>query len=272
MGKDNLVYHYCSLDTFKKIIENHTLRFSDITKSNDTEELFFITNLYHKYYNLKNNLNETFNASKFFLEQSNLILKTYAFCLTYNIDDLSQWRGYAQNGGFAIGFDKEELKEYTNKIEFLNMSDSEEFAKGLKDIKYLNIENVTFSELHEIFKDMHNYNYFKFLLKNSPNYKNDGFIFEKEIRMYFQFFIENEVKGVSSVLFNGHKIEGNDNYYDVPFSFSMIKDIIIGPKVDCLDSDFANKTIVYNYLKSNDKKNELILDENDICNTKLTYR
>ena len=34
----DVVYHYCSVDTFFQIITNHTLRLSDIEKSNDFME------------------------------------------------------------------------------------------------------------------------------------------------------------------------------------------------------------------------------------------
>ena len=34
-----LVYHYCSMETFKSIIENKTLRLTDITKSYDSAEV-----------------------------------------------------------------------------------------------------------------------------------------------------------------------------------------------------------------------------------------
>lgn len=33
------IYHYCSLDVFKKIILGSSLRLTDITKSNDSMEL-----------------------------------------------------------------------------------------------------------------------------------------------------------------------------------------------------------------------------------------
>lgn len=36
---ENLLYHYCSLDTFLSIVQNRTIRLSDITKSNDAKEL-----------------------------------------------------------------------------------------------------------------------------------------------------------------------------------------------------------------------------------------
>ncbi len=32
---DNLIYHYCSVETFLNIVRNHTLRLSDLCKSTD---------------------------------------------------------------------------------------------------------------------------------------------------------------------------------------------------------------------------------------------
>lgn len=40
-----MVYHYCNLDTFLKIIQNKSLRLSDIGKSNDYTELIYIQNI-----------------------------------------------------------------------------------------------------------------------------------------------------------------------------------------------------------------------------------
>lgn len=38
-----IVYHYCSLDVFTKIISGKSIRLSDITKSNDSMEILWIT-------------------------------------------------------------------------------------------------------------------------------------------------------------------------------------------------------------------------------------
>jgi len=43
-----VIYHYCSLETFKAIIEDKTLRLSDITRSNDSEETRYIVNIIKK--------------------------------------------------------------------------------------------------------------------------------------------------------------------------------------------------------------------------------
>ena len=38
-----VVYHYCSTDVFTKIISDKGIRLSDITKSNDSMEILWIT-------------------------------------------------------------------------------------------------------------------------------------------------------------------------------------------------------------------------------------
>ena len=48
------VYHYCSIETFLKIIQGRMLRLSDIQKSNDYAERIYMENIIHKGY-LKEN-------------------------------------------------------------------------------------------------------------------------------------------------------------------------------------------------------------------------
>ncbi len=38
-----IVYHYCSTDVFSKIISGKAIRLSDITKSNDSMEILWVT-------------------------------------------------------------------------------------------------------------------------------------------------------------------------------------------------------------------------------------
>ena len=37
--ENNIVYHYCTVETFLNIIRNHTLRLSDLCSSNDKAEM-----------------------------------------------------------------------------------------------------------------------------------------------------------------------------------------------------------------------------------------
>ena len=122
------LYHYCSLQTFKSIIENKSIWLSDIRKSNDSKELEWIKGK-SEYYLLKtwvDYLNSMDNEQRFQKVSSDdfkrvdelkeLIsnfndIKTWAFCLSEKKDDLSQWRGYADDGtGISIGFNGKYFK------------------------------------------------------------------------------------------------------------------------------------------------------------------
>ncbi len=110
----DVVYHYCSVETFFQIITNHTLRLSDIEKSNDFMEKKWAIRqcLGH----IKKNLN---NPSYPCCKQPELAarllaaleqqLQEYntmilAACFSSKRDLLSQWRGYGENGdGVCIG-------------------------------------------------------------------------------------------------------------------------------------------------------------------------
>lgn len=100
----DVVYHYCSVDTFFQIITNHTLRLSDIEKSNDFMEKKWAIRQCLEH--IKNNLtNPAYPCSKQpelaaallagmeqqFQRYNTMIL---AACFSSERDLLSQWRGY----------------------------------------------------------------------------------------------------------------------------------------------------------------------------------
>ncbi|MDY4442700.1 MAG: hypothetical protein SPE35_00925, partial [Butyricicoccus sp.] len=104
----SVVYHYCSVDTFFQIITNHTIRLSDIEKSNDFMEKKWAIQqcLQH----IRNNLhNPEYPCSRQpglasrllremeqqFQQYNTMIL---AACFSSERDLLSQWRGYADDG------------------------------------------------------------------------------------------------------------------------------------------------------------------------------
>ena len=125
---EELVYHYCSGSTFQNIIQKKTLRFSDITKSNDSAEMRWITthleHVFREYFKMANERDAFKEACKKidfekyyhkFLEEyftkalcgKEKFFWFYASCLSHEGDLLSQWRGYADDGrGFSIGFDQ----------------------------------------------------------------------------------------------------------------------------------------------------------------------
>lgn len=134
--RPELVYHYCSLESFYLIIRNKTLRLSDITKSNDSMELMLpkddivyiledayenVETQYLKKFmtveefrkHVKDNMNNYFND-----KLRNSIFFVMCFSGTQSGDLLSQWRGYADDGrGVAIGFDVDTLREIISDSE-----------------------------------------------------------------------------------------------------------------------------------------------------------
>lgn len=122
------VYHYCSIDVFMKIISGKAIRLSDITKSNDSMEILWITKyikeifddefqreIQKTQYFEKGYPKETFMelvdhySDEFFKED----IRLYSYlvcCFSEKGDLLSQWRGYADDAnGISIGFDGDVL-------------------------------------------------------------------------------------------------------------------------------------------------------------------
>lgn len=152
-NKKNIIYHYCSFETFMSILSNKKIWLSDIFKMNDWSEENYLEYLLLKYLKgIKDNLigdkkyirylenqdkNNFFNLNKktkeydelfyrinlFLIKNRLLKLKSTSFCryiccFSKKGDLLSQWRAYANDGrGFAIGFDVDILKELLKDTE-----------------------------------------------------------------------------------------------------------------------------------------------------------
>ncbi len=128
--KSNIVYHYCSVETFRKIITNKELWLTNVTKSNDSKELQLVfeklTSELEQRTNIHNNTREDFVPLSMFAE----FLKGFkeieqlfhVFCFSKDSDSLSQWSMYADNAtGIAIGFNStyfSNLKKINNDIDF----------------------------------------------------------------------------------------------------------------------------------------------------------
>lgn len=222
------IYHYCSLDTFLSILQNNTIRFSDIIKSNDTLETKALVELIKKatkslcekddFDNFAsimegvNNSRVAFNHYIDILFQKVLEyrdLTTYVFCFSEDNDLLSQWYEYADNGqGVAIGFNLDTLNEICtysskfiklNKVTYINRitkslrKQIEDYATDFySDIERLIVNNM----LDTIFKEDIFFWLSKVrtqcLMSDSVFFKNYKFSAEKEWRM--SIFDESMVK------------------------------------------------------------------------------
>lgn len=205
----NILYYYCSMDTFVNIINNRTIWLPDVTKSNDSLEMAWYQGrcnvlLEEKWAkHLKNVGAETILPSedkkyKALLLKSKKILTdcpiyVWACCFSERIDNLSQWRGYADDGrGVCIGFNKEMLiKHFPKDADTLN---NQIVYMGLNKIKYNktvlendlksvidNRANTSEETTKSILYDM------SIIVENAPNlamlYKQSSFMHEREWRI-----------------------------------------------------------------------------------------
>lgn len=126
---DQIVYHYCSLEVFKSIIENECLWLCDVQKSNDSQERIYFEKIMLEQIELciesaleKHYLDiaQIFQSIKdAILSPSSLRKPIYSCSFSYNGDQLGQWRGYADDGrGVAIGFDATAFQKYLPEENF----------------------------------------------------------------------------------------------------------------------------------------------------------
>ena len=266
----SLLYHYCSLDAFCQITRKSTIRFSDITRSNDSDEIKFMFDIYVRY--LENRFRDVRLPERDKLNEEIKktldSIKIYCFCLSRSEDDLSQWRGYAPSGGVSIGFDFEMLKEYARsisvpdeqvrleKVEYMDKDDSS------GNFSYFDRDGYDHSSPGDNIAE---------ILKISPQFKNIGFQAENEYRMYFPKKLPpvGEMP-LPSVYVGGkeypidYKLSENGSmksFYEIPFPFGMVKRIWIGPKLSQSVENVSE--FVRRYHPSSDA---------EILRTELTYR
>lgn len=105
---EEVLYHYCSAETFLAICTGKKLRFSDINSMNDTQEMRWGYRIWEAAATELCN-----DVGIEFLDDIDAIIRSasarglgLACCFSKAGDVLSQWRAYADNGqGYAIGFD-----------------------------------------------------------------------------------------------------------------------------------------------------------------------
>ena len=114
--RPDVIYHYCSMESFIKIIENKELWLSSSTQTNDIAECRWLFSLVVRY------VQENFSNSPEDIQFANSMLDmialnsspSYIACFSQDMDRLSQWRCYADEGkGVAIGF---KLSSFENTL------------------------------------------------------------------------------------------------------------------------------------------------------------
>lgn len=177
------IYHYCSVDTFYKIICNKCIRLSDLNKTNDYMEKRWVSKVLVKAledefstYGITINLKEDYWYSENILnhlqflesDMESLVYTTsptLITCFSDNSDKLSQWRAYGDDGyGVSIGFKSKILKDikntkmnvYLKKVIYKEANQILEL-RGLIRSTILYIRNMFKSDIVKISEDFNEY-------------------------------------------------------------------------------------------------------------------
>lgn len=266
---DQILYHYCGLDAFLSIIKNSTLWLSDIRKSNDYLECVYCRDkINEKIRGFLEGDKEALEAWDFgYNINSDLSMDmiSYVACFSENKDQLSQWRGYADNGaGIAVGFSREsfaDLKEAApSHISFRKVIyDEKEQEKFIERIARESIKAMETKPVAQVAAEL-NQNY----RLQFPVLKNASFEEEAEWRIIFNDSFSKRKRHVGkNILFSGIRYTVREkrlvSYIEMDFSklkYNAIKEIWIGPKAEVEIQDILHLLDVYGYYDDVENYNE----------------
>lgn len=248
------LYHYCSIETLLKIIQNKTIRISDVRKMNDYAERRWIyqefISCFHSDSFLQQINDEKKEEVKLALEHITSFWESYllpggsypeyVFCLSGKGDVLSHWRGYGDDGyGVAIGFRKETLEKLLSdehpcfritKIDYDGQQQIQTVSKRI--IEDINHDRLAGEPLSQFFISQ--------MRCDSVTMKNPAFSEENEWRLIFSpnecsspenAFSQNQFY-ISKLLYRPHKNKFV-GYRDINFNYyckEIFDEIYLGPK------------------------------------------
>lgn len=269
MEDKKIVYHYCSVDVFTQIISDKKIRLSDITKSNDSMEILWITKyikeIFDEEFNKETSNTRYFNEgyqkdafselvehySNEFFKAEQRIYSYMVCCFSEEGDLLSQWRGYSDDAsGFSIGFDANALATFGNPLaEDSISSDIFDFNKVIYDVSKQKarirecakqliselkpLSKVTSGDIKQQSMKAFNQCFFK-LFKWSIFMKNPFFKEEKEWRICYCTDLRSNYKS-SNIKMEDELSLSNIAYY------SRNNDVV--PYIDLFFDDLPNSII-----------------------------
>lgn len=230
-NEPEIVYHYCSLESFLAIIENSTIRLTNIVKSNDKDEVRYCFDIFERV--LRKSCkdfafkvdNEKLKEFLLGINFSDLVSRAvlnesllyYVACFSEKSDLLSQWRGYANDGkGVAIGFYS---KAFMNAQDLKNLK----FSKINYDIK--STESLLYNSI---------INKLLFIYHNNPNV-NDLTFYEAKINDFINTMVYN------AVFFKNPAFQEECEWRFVFYPFGNIRNLLINHKY----GDMASNQLFY---------------------------
>ncbi len=113
-----LLYHYTTVAGLDGILRSRELWATDLRFLNDSEEYLYTVNLVLAEVERQResstdplDIAELDALGHMVRGEEEVIPSVFVFSMSANGDQLSQWRGYGKGGGFALGFNAEQLQE-----------------------------------------------------------------------------------------------------------------------------------------------------------------
>lgn len=107
------LWHYCSNEAFAGIIQNRSLRLSDLTLSNDSMEGRWIGEILNESIAAHPQVSHIEGEGEQWLSVFKQLEKAIGFCMTQNDEEsvLGQWYAYGDSGhGVSIGFNESQIE------------------------------------------------------------------------------------------------------------------------------------------------------------------
>ncbi len=129
-----VLYHYCSTNSFKAIVETHVVWLSSLSLSNDSMEGKLVASVV-SYLAERDGLDHVSTKQlQDMITPFEQIIEGLGFCLSEEGDLLSQWRGYAADAtGVSIGFSREYIEWLAEES---RDRDKDEAGFSLAKVKY----------------------------------------------------------------------------------------------------------------------------------------
>ncbi len=247
----DILYHYCSVDTFDKIIQSKEIWLSNTRFMNDLQEGKYIREMIRQAAADNEFVNFGENYERIYGE-------AYVACFSENGDLLSLWERYANAcRGFAIGFNKALLEELLDKLTS-DDSDEQDRSEGINLIKINYAKDAT--DLYQKLKKS-----YPSMLRRVPTdhltmagFKNEDF--GKTLWTYKNPFLAQEFE-YRIIYLPGKFKESNRNIlgdkaskltsdgmcYHFPLKFSSVEDIVAQVVIGPLNK--VERSVIEDYLK-----------------------
>lgn len=245
----DVLYHYCSPETFLAICTNNSLRFSDLAAMNDFMEMHWGHQMWERAARevVDQTGQEILDDIVEIISAMRVITVPLASCLSTHGDILSQWRAYAEDGiGYSVGFRATDLGKMPAKMLRVSYDENQQ----LQELKSL-IMAMHETEEGEAEKRSDDFQQVCYHLAwDLAALKNPAFSEESEVRLVHVIGYEESNSTVRLVDSGGGRAFGNDlppqqvrfrmkgsmpvAYIDFDFSdggkVSPIAEVKLGPK------------------------------------------